>query len=135
MIDCNATLYNHLTATTTALYGLVGARIYTPHVPTSFTNSQAAVEFLRRSGTSQREHETLYPSFQFKCFGGTANVSNAEAVYRALSDVLRSINNTSVSGGVLLQAQEETMGSTLIDPDSGWPYVVTFWRIVMRPTS
>lgn len=135
MIDVHTVMYNLLATSGTGLYTLCGTRLYVPHVPTSFVNSQAALEFSRRSGSSQREHELLYPSIQFKCYGGSANFSDAEAVYRALCDVLRNLNNRSITGGVILQTQEEVMGQSLIDPDQGWPFVLSFWRLIMRPTT
>jgi hypothetical protein len=135
MIDGNAVIYNLLTATGTGLFTLVGSRIYCPHVPVGYANSVTAIEFFRRSGTSMREHETLYPSYQFKCYGGSPNHATAESVYRALCDVLRTAENRCVTGGVVLQTKEEVMGQAMTDPDTGWPSIVTFWQIIMRPTA
>ena len=135
MIDTNAILCQHLKTAGSGLYALVGTRIYCPRVPAGFTNTAAALEVMRRTGTSKREHEMHEVSFQIKCFGGTNSHASAEAVYRALWDRIHGAEGVTVTDGFIIQAFEDVSGQSLFDPDSGWPYVLSFWTVTMRPTA
>ena len=133
MIDTNAVIAEYLKTSGTALYTLVSTRIYTPRIPAGFTNTATALEVFRRGGASTPEHPSHDCSFQIKCYGGTANMSNAEAVYRALYDRLHETIGVNTSSGNIITAFEEQIGQPLYDPEAGWPFVLTYWRIKMRP--
>ncbi len=90
---------------------------------------------MRRGGTSRGKTPQVNPSYQFKCYGGTSSHGDAETVYRALWDRLAGKEMQMTASGMILQAEEEVMGQTLTDPDSGWPFVLAIFRIKMRPTA
>jgi hypothetical protein len=133
MTDTNAVLIEHLKGTNTILYTLVGTRIYCPRVPAGFTNAQPALEVMRRSGTSKRVHAEHTCSFQIKCYGGSQNPGDAETVYRALYDRLHNQQGVNTTSGNIMMAVEEIIGQSLSEPDTGWPFVLTFWNVQIRP--
>lgn len=133
MIDTNSVLVEWLKTTATSLYTLVSTRVYCSSLPPGFTNSQAALEVMRRGGRSKLEHAEHAASFQIKCFGGTSSHAEAEAVYRALYDRLQNKSGVDVTSGNIMASEEETIGQSLTDPDTKWPFVLSFWRVTMRP--
>ncbi|MFH1719081.1 MAG: hypothetical protein ABIF19_17135 [Planctomycetota bacterium] len=133
MIDCNAVLVEWLKTTATSLYTLVATRVYCPALPPGFTNTQAALEVMRRGGRSALGPTEHAPSFQIKCFGGTDSHAQAEAVYQALYDRLHGQEGHDVTSGNVMSAEEETIGQSLFDPVTKWPFVLTFWNVTMRP--
>jgi hypothetical protein len=133
MTDTNAVLIEYLRATSTSLYTLVGTRIYCPRIPAAFANAQPALEVMRRGGSSKREHSEHSCSFQIKCYGGSANYGDAEAVYRALYDRLQNAQGQNTTSGNIMMCREEFMGQSIFDPDTGWPCVLSFWNVTIRP--
>lgn len=80
-----------------------------------------AICFKRRGGGVDYESVVLRPSIQFKVYGRTELEANQ--VYRALFDVLARAGT-----GVILAAELETLGQTLYEPETGWPYVLVFFK-------
>lgn len=135
MIDTNAVLSEYLKSTGTPLYALVGARVYCPRLPAKYANAQAAVEFMRAGGTSKLEHEEHAPRFHVKCYGGSMNDKDADTLYRALHDRLQNAHGEDVASGTIMSAEEEVMGQPIEDPETKWPYVLSIWRVTMRPAA
>ena len=133
MIDTNAVLLEWLKTAGTGLYTLVATRVYCPRLPVGFVNSAPALEVFRRGGNSKIEHAEHAASFQIKCYGGSTNAGDAESVYQALYDRLHDTEGQDTTSGNIMAAYEEQMGQSLIDPETGWPFVLTFWRVTMRP--
>ncbi len=80
-----------------------------------------AICFKRRGGGLDYEAVVLRPSVQFKCYGPSELAANQ--VYRALFDGL-----SRAGTGLILAAELETQGQTLYEPDTGWPYVLAFFK-------
>lgn len=133
MTDTNAVIVEYLKASGTALHALVGARVYCPRLPQGFTNSQAVIEVMRRGGSSKMAHAEHRASFQIKCYGGANSHAQAEAVYRALYDRLHSITGMDTASGNIMTAEEENMGQSLFDPETGWPFVLVYFSVTIRP--
>ena len=68
------------------LYQIVGGAIMCPLLHSGYENTSPAIVFQTRGGDAEIRHDLLKPSFQFKCFGGSASPRDAKAVYRALRD-------------------------------------------------
>lgn len=129
MIDAKNVVHSYLRAQS-ALTAIVGSRIYHERLPEDFTIAQAVV-FSRRGGvTNPYSPDLLEPSFQFKCYGSTAE--DAEEVYRALYDALQGIENQTVGSDEILSAIEEVQGQDLRDPETDWPFVLTFFQFMVR---
>ena len=135
MIDTNSVLKAYLKTSGTGLYTLVGARIHMTRVPAGFANTATALEVMRNGGDDDAYVAMHDPTYQIKCFGGTTSHANAQAVYRALCDRLHRASNVTVTGGVIMRADQEILGQDLHDPDTGWPFVLTTFRVTMRPAS
>lgn len=138
MIDTDAIIKSFL-ATDTALAVLVGTRIYCPRLPEGAT--LPAIGFFTRGGTSTPYiPEIPEPSVQFDCWAKDEEIAGVEVkgsivarqVYRALYDALQGIQNVAVGSNYILSAREEVQGQDLIDPDTGWNRVLTFFEIMVR---
>jgi hypothetical protein len=78
-----------------------------------------------RGGGVDYSDALFFPSVQFKCYG--VDEVAAALGYRALFDVLHS-----GSGATLRWARCEVLGQPLREPDAGWPFVLTFFRVSIR---
>lgn len=108
----------------------VHAALRTP--PEGWTpDSGSCLVFNRRGGTQDQAAITQIVSLQIKCYGGGAThherVLAANEVYRTLFDAANDRCN-----GTVLWAQKEGQGQTLNEPDTGWPYVLCFYRAHVR---
>lgn len=130
--DDIAAVTTFLATSGSSLYTLCGARIYYGRLPVSFQNTQPAVVYQRRGGGRDPYLDTSAPDMQFKCYGGSSNFADAEAVYRALADKLHQAENESNASGGIVSAQETQMGQPLTDPETGWPYILTFYQLETR---
>lgn len=122
MVDAPTVILNYLLAVS-ALTALTSTRIYaeTRFPPPNYTpNDGSAICFARRGGNQDYEGVTLYPSYQFKIYGSTAAVANQ--AYRELHDALNHILTGALKG------EMETLGQTLQEPDTGWFYVLAYYR-------
>lgn len=79
-----------------------------------------AIAFATRGGLPSYEG-TLNPRVQFKCYGSTPQAANT--VYRALYDRLHEAKS-----GAFKMALCDTLGQPLTEPDTGWYFVLTFYR-------
>lgn len=127
MIDAHARIRVYL-ASQAVLTALTGSRIYAARdvPPVGYTpDSGACVVFKIRSGGRDYEDALLAPSVQFKCYGLTEVA--AWACYCALVDALHNGHSTTI-----LHAEEEGMGTPLEEPETRWPFVLSFFTIMIR---
>lgn len=141
--DPNQILLAYLATSGTALYTLVGARIYIPRRPPGVVNTSAFLE-ITSSGTGEGFDKFVpgecVSDYQIKCFGGTTNHAVARQVYGALVELLHSAFLTgaatspqkSTAYGVLSYAEQQSDGQDIFDPDTGVPYVLTQFRVRTR---
>lgn len=137
MIDDHKILRDYLVADA-PLTALVADRIYAAReVPVKGwkPNSGACVVFKRRGGPPTGESgQVIIVSYQFKCYGGGANdgqqTLSAEAVYRAVYDRLHFAQSYDILG-----AELEVGGNILPEPETGWPFVLAFFRLRLRKTA
>lgn len=111
------------------LTALTGARIYaeTDFPAKGYTpaNGPAVTFRIRGGGQETQQNALLSLSVQFKCYG--ADEVKANQCYRALHDVLDQARS-----GTVCWAEMETPGQTLREPETGWVFVLTFYRVVMN---
>ncbi len=81
--------------------------------------------FQVRGGTFADEDDHQFPSVQFKVYGTSA--VNAAANYKTLHDALQN-----ASGAYVRKARAETAGQPLIEPATGWHYVLAYYRLMVR---
>lgn len=126
MIDAPATLRTYLLSQST-LTALTSTRIWAERVvpkPGYKPSDGGAIAFRGRGGSVDYPGGLIRNSWQMKCYG--TDEANANAVYRALFDVLHD-----ASGGGLRWAVMEVAGQTLLE-DTGWPYVLTFYETFLN---
>jgi hypothetical protein len=113
--------------TKAALVALAGTRIYaeanTP--PAGYKLSDGgAICFKARGGRPEYVDVLLAPSYQFKCYGTTELTANQ--LYQALYDALQNAQTYIIRG-----ARCEVLGQTLAEPETGWPFVLTFFKVMV----
>jgi len=140
MIDLDTVFTGFLKTAGTALYTLCGTRVYAPEAPGGYlaahhAGALAVLEVFRRGGKPNSAVQEHAVSYQIKCFGGTTSHVQATLVERALYDLLFKLDTKVLSGGTIMSATQESIGQPLKDPDTGWPYVLIFWRVTMRPAA
>ena len=134
MIDTNAVIKAYLDSDA-GIHGVVADRIYCPRLPENAI--LPAIGFFTRGGPRANPHipPLLSPSKQFDCWDKNDPIV-ARQVYRVLYDALQGIQNVKVTIGAtdyyILSAEEEVPGQDLIDPDTGWFKVLTFFEIMVR---
>lgn len=124
MIDAPAVIRSYL-VTQTALTTLTGQRIWPERSRPIAGYKPAdggAIAFKIRGGQLLYSGQAASPSVQFKCYA--ADELGANAVYRALFDAL---NNKHGSG--IKSAYAETLGQTLTEPETEWPFVLAFYTV------
>ena len=125
MIDAGDAIRDHLVANA-ALYALVGVRVYAERdVPPPGYKPAASgpcVCVKVRGGLPHPSDALLEPSVQVKCYG--ADETEANQVYRALYGALHNGGS-----GVVRWGQCEVLGQTLTERDTGWPFVLSFYKL------
>jgi hypothetical protein len=134
-VDDIAVVVAHLSAAGSALYTLCGTRVYYGRLPSGYENTQPALLITRRGGQPDSYIGTVETDLIVKCFGGSSSFAQAEQVYRALRDRLHGNSNTnqSTASGTVVTARETGMGQPITDPETGWPYVLTYYLVAVRP--
>lgn len=127
MIDALQAIRDFLLADA-ALTALVSTRVFAGRdVPPRGVQpgDGALITFRIRGGAPDYENALLWPSVQIKCYGATEYT--AEAVYRTLYDALQCAR-----GEQVLHAELETLGGQLEEPETGWFFTVSYWRLLIR---
>ena len=113
---------------------LVSTRVYAERsVPVAGykPGDGACLCFQIRGGKVDLGSKVLLPSVQFTCWAPATASQRAEVrcnvLYRALFDALES-----GGGNGVLHSYLETLGQTLWHPDSGWPFVLCAFRILLN---
>jgi hypothetical protein len=136
--DANTVLQTYLCTAGTALYGLVGSEVHWPRLPAAHKPTTSAVSFESIGGGGM---DVLLDDtacwYRFKCYGGTATHAAARAVYTALCYLLHSAMVRETASGVIVCGQQISNGQDLFDDRAnvGWPYVMTQFSIMVRPTN
>ena len=125
MIDAPRALREHLLADANVV-AQCGDRVWadtdTP-APGYKPSDGGAIVFTFRGGIPDYSDALLVPSVQFKCYGGSSPY-DAQETYRVLYDAMQ---NT--AGAEVRHARCEVIGQSLSEPDSGWPFVLTYFKV------
>ena len=127
MIDALSVIRTHV-LTISAVTALVGSRVYAGEdVPPAgvLPGDGDCITFNVRGGLADYDDALLNPSVQFKCYSTSA--LNANTLYRALYDGLQNSYGANVT-----HVECEAIGQTLREPETEWPYVLSFWRFMLR---
>jgi hypothetical protein len=84
-----------------------------------------AIVFRIRGGTFDYEDALILPSVQFKCYA--TDEVDAYDLYRTLHGVLQLGHD-----GSILNAEAETIGQLLEEPETGWRFVLAFYTVMVR---
>ena len=116
----------------TTLYTLCATRISTPVAPNGFSNTQAAIIFHQEAGRGESDPNVSDDVYVFKCYGGSAQYSDARNVFRKLYDRLHTKSGDTASDGGIVDAYcvAQTMAGP--EPDTGWPVHISKFRIRIR---
>lgn len=125
MTDVEAVLRAYL-AGQAGIAALAGNRIYAAvDPPAGYTPDDGAAIVLGIRGGGQAYHsKTLIASVQMRCFGATATA--ARALDRALYGAL---NDKQAAG--IPWARLDVLGTLLMDPETGWQYVLSYWTVMV----
>lgn len=123
MIDVLSTMRTYI-ADRSSVAALTSNRVYAGVVypPPEYQPGQYAICFNARGGALTYDRRLLGESFTFKCYAD--NEVNAMALYRTLVDA---IDDT--QGGAIRHVELEISGYPLREPDTDWPFVLTFFRV------
>ena len=138
MVDDLAVMRAYLAANA-GVSAIVGTRVWarrrTPKAGWKPSDGGCVV-LSRRGGTGDKDQlgNVISVSFQFKCYGGGADVAaqeyNAAQLYRAVRDALAGGADATVLG---IQADGHAID--LDEPDTDWPYTLAFFRAQFRNSS
>ena len=135
MIDDLAVVRAYLVAQV-AVTSITGTRVWARRrTPKSGwkPSDGGCIVFARRGGTGDKDQlgHVFSTSFQFKCYGGGADVAtqerNAAQLYRVVRDALNVGGNESILG-----MQAEGQAIDLEETYTGWPYTLAFFRAQFR---
>lgn len=123
MIDIDATIHAYLIQQA-GLTVLAGPRIFASlYLPKGYKPADGpALLFSPRGGAVDYSSLVLNPSYQFRSYGKT--LASARELDRALFDALNDVSYCDIKS-----ARMEAIGQPLQEPDTGWPFVLSFYRI------
>ncbi len=129
MVDISQIVSDFLTRRDTPLYALVAERVYYDSAPRGWRNSNAMVLFdiINEEPPTPTANAT-WAYVIFYCYGGTDRQSDADAVYRALSDTLLE-GGAKVASGELKQANFKGINAAAKEPETGWPVMSVSFRM------
>ena len=115
----------------------VGTNVYLPDLPakTKFNALTTKGIIITAVGGGIVGERKVDMPFQAKCYGGTDDFDDAQAVADALANQTRIAHGTNVAAGRVIGAQVETFGQQVREPDTNPPqkYVSIFARIQVGP--
>jgi hypothetical protein len=80
--------------------------------------------FATRGGGQEYSSRVLDPSYQFRAYAST------EAAARQVDRVLFDVLNDAKAAGIL-SARLESFPVLLMEPETGWPFALSFYRLMM----
>ena len=112
-----------------AVNALAGSNVFAGEAEwprsSGFAFGDYGVVFMGTGGTHHYEHAAVIPRLQIKCYGQTPVAANA--INRAVFDCLEQDKTYWVMACTL-----ESGPIDLREPETDQPYVLSFWRVVVR---
>lgn len=117
-----------------AIAAAVGTRVYWPRLPGGVDgwkpDKGTAIVFAVRGGYNHEEIKQLVtPSYKLQVWSSTS--AKARAVYQLVHNRMHTATNLVTAEGKFRSIQEESYGQDVIDPDTNWPTVVTFYNALL----
>jgi hypothetical protein len=116
------------------LAALVGANIFAPVMPEEFSCMEGnnCVVVRRRGGTPHPEIPTILdPSFTIECWSMESPI--ASQIYGIVHDLIHGATSIDLGdAGFVILAQEEISGQDIIDPETHWATVVSYYHFKIR---
>lgn len=136
MLDPNAALIAWLTSSPD-LTNLVGGNIFSPYLPEGFSamEGQKGVVVRTRGGSTHPEiTELIEPSFAIEAWAMEA--PTAKQIYGLIHDLLHGATSVNLGAkGFVVLAQEEVFGQDILDPETHWAMVVSYYKLMLRGSS
>lgn len=127
MIDTNKALVEILQANAALIAIVPAARIMVG--PLQEGTTFPAITFDTVGGETELHVPLIKPRVQVRCWHDT-DQEVARQVYRAVHDALYNLRNQTLAGSEFLVETEEVVhGQDLVDPQSGFRTVLSFWRL------
>lgn len=130
MIDVEKEILDHIESFETTIETALGVniRVYASVEPPNGYNPAddgPCVLLGIRGGSQDYSSAILSPSVQIRCFAATENLAKKldKALYTAINDS---------HGDVVLHCYQQELGQLLIQPDVDWPFVLSYYLMVMR---
>ena len=102
-------------------------------------NDQAHIVMNRRGGSNTGRLPIARPLVMFNVFSGRGRISEDSSgafksmqIYENLKTRLNNQNSKATASGYIMSSFESQPPQDLIDPDTGWPYVLAFYQITTR---
>jgi hypothetical protein len=122
VIDAEKELRDYLTTVGSLTAVATGGIYASPDLPPGYTPANGpALLFGIRGGSLDYSAKTLTPSFQFRSFAATR--AAAQQLDAALHEALEG-----AQWGRIKSAFRETPPQAVRDPETGWVYVLSFFR-------
>ena len=129
-------LREYLVTSGTDLYTDVATRIDTLG---NYDNSSPFIVMTRQGGVNSDRLPVSRPAVMFKVYSGTGKIEQdpsgaytAMTVYENLKSRLHNVNNQTTTSGFIVSAFEQQQPQDVVDPDTGWPYVLAFYDVMTR---
>lgn len=131
MTDTSQVIFEWLTAAS-ALQDSIASQCWTPIAPKGWKGDSAAIVFTEQGPSSHASGATHTATFTFKCYGGTADPTDARTVAGLLWDRLHHANFTATAAGRIMSAQLTGGGGTTTEPDTGFPVYFASYQVTIE---
>ena len=125
MVDIEKSIRDYLVGTT--VYDLTAARVHAnTSLPAGYTPADGpALLFAVRGGGQDYTSQVYAASVQFQAYAATPAECRAldRRLYEQLNDV---------KAGAILFARLEQLGQLLTEPQTDWPFVLSYYQIMVR---
>lgn len=129
MTDTTAVLQTYLIANGSLRTYLGGEYVSTPVAPKGWDNTHKAIIFHAETEAPHITRADNATTFVFKCYGGSAEFSDARAVYHQLVDYLHNARGKTTAHGRIKLARCITAFQGPPEPETGWPVMVAKFEI------
>lgn len=125
MTDTDAAIRAWLAASA-GVTAIAGARIYASRsLPAGYEPEKGpALLFSARGGGQDHSSKVLKPSYQFQSYAATE--ASARSLDRAVYDAMNDREYQQIKS-----ARLETFPQTLVDQETGWPFVLTYYQFLI----
>ncbi len=131
-IDVLGVVRAHLQKPGTPLFALVGRRVYKHDLPSAWNNETALIVIFQAGGAGTHKTAELDAiAVTVRCYGGSAKTSDAEAVERAVHDVLHGATDQPAGEGVITSSYAGAPINAT-DSDTEWPAIATTYETLIR---